>query len=79
MSEEKELSGSQKEVLSRAFQNFQMAQNESKRVNAMVLKELGIPEKDFKYWVFANDLTKVVNQKPDPPKMPTPKMPKGNK
>ena len=72
--EEKKLLGSQREVLGRVFQNSEMARMELKRVNEMILEELDIPRKDWKFWVFSNDLTKVVNRKTDPPKMP-----KGNK
>ena len=78
--EEKELSGSQREVLGRAFQNSEMARMELKRVNEMILEELDIPKKDYQFWVFSNDLTRVINRKPsEPPKMPNLKMPKGNK
>ena len=77
--EEKKLLGSQREVLGRIFQNSEMARMELKRVNEMILEELDIPKKDWQFWVFSNDLTKVVNRKTDPPKMPNPKIPKGNK
>ncbi len=78
--EEKQLIGSQKEVLARALQDSQMAHAEQKRVNEMILNELGIPEKEWKFWQFSQDLLKVVNQKlPDKPKMPIPKIPKGDK
>ena len=67
--DERILLGSQKEVLIRAFQNQEMARSELKRVNEMILSELGIPEKDWKFWQFSQDLSKVINQKPpDPPK-----------
>jgi len=78
--EEKKLLGSQTETLGRAFQNSQMARAELKRVNEMILNELGIPEKDFQFWEFSQDLLKIVNRKPpEPPKMPTPKIPQGDK
>ncbi len=66
---EKKLQGSQKEVMMRAIQDFQMAKAEQKRVNEMIFKELGIPEKDWNIWTFTQDLSKVINNKPpDPPK-----------
>ena len=73
---EKKLSGCQKEVLARALQDSQMAHAEQKRVNEMIFKELGIPEKEWKFWQFSQDLSKVINQKPPDPKL---KVPQGDK
>lgn len=65
--EEKKLSGSQIEVLSRAFQNSQIATLEFERVNEMILQELEIPENDWRFWVFTNNFKRAVNQKlPNP-------------
>ena len=77
--EEKKLLGSQREILRQVFQNSEIARMKLKEINEMILEELDIPKKDWQFWVFSNDLTKVVNRKTDPPKMPNPKMPKGNK
>lgn len=62
--EEKRLLGSQIEILARTLQNSEMAHREQKRVNEMILRELGIEEKDFEFWVFSNDLKTVKNQRP---------------
>ena len=78
--EEKQLLGSQIEVLIRAFQNQEMAKDELKRVNEMILDELGIAKKDCQFWQFTNNFKTVRNNKPlEPPKMPINKVPKGDK
>lgn len=69
MQEEKDLKGSQMEVLARAVQNAEMARAEMNRIFEMILNEHDIVKKDFQYWNFTKDLKKIVNNKPsNPPK-----------